>query len=195
MAVKLFEVGYLVVVKGVADAVRGMEKFNAAVKGTAAVREFSANLGMMCGAAVAAGGAAAGALYAVLKPAIEAQAEWSRVQEAMNDGASTMKNLNEARETAEKIAAGSVISETQLGEAYYVARSNMMNHDDAVDAVSAANDLVIATTRNATDAQAQMSTTTRTLTTMHQLFGMSTRQAADQMAALQTRYAGWILAR
>ncbi|HLW71354.1 MAG TPA: phage tail tape measure protein [Candidatus Binataceae bacterium] len=196
MAVKLFELGYVIALKGLAafhsgmaSVTRDFEKINEAVKSTQAMREFSANLGMMGGAALAAGGAAAGALYSVLKPAIESQAEWSRVQEAMNDGAATMKNLNEARETAKKIAAESVISETQLGEAYYVARSNMMSHAEALDAVAAANDLVIATTRNAADAQAQMAPTTRTLTTMHQLFGMSARQAADQMAALQTRYA------
>src|SRR5579863_1310992 len=196
MAIKLFEIGYLIALKGVAAFHSAMasvtgdfEKVNEAVKSTQAMREFSANLGMMGGAAVAAGGAASAALYSVLKPAMESKAEWSRVQESMNDGAATMKNLNEARETAEKIVSASVISETQLGEAYYVARSNMMSHAEALDAISAANDLVIATTRNAADAQAQMAPTTRTLTTMHQLFGMSARQAADQMAALQTRYA------
>jgi TP901 family phage tail tape measure protein len=83
-----------------------------------------------------------------------------------------------------------VISATELAEAYYNnARMNGLKHTDALAAMNAGNNLTIATTRNAADAQAQLATTTRTLTTLNKLSGVGVNELGDQLAALQTRYA------
>lgn len=144
---------------------------------------------MMGAGALAAGGAMAAGLGYVLKPAIEMQSEMKRVEEAMSAGEDVAKHAAEAQKKAEELSAKGVISATELAESYYVARMNGMKHTDALVAMNAANDLTIATTKNAADAQAQLSSTTRTLTTLSKLSGAGMNELGDQLAAMQTRYA------
>ena len=166
-----------------------IEAVNAAAKSGATVREYSENLGMMGAGALAAGGAMAAGLGYVLKPAIAMQAEMARVREAMRAGEDVAKDAAEAQKKAEELSAKGVISATELAEAYYNARMNGLKHTEALAAMNAGNNLTIATTRNAADAQAQLATTTRTLTTLNKLSGVGADELADQLAALQTRYA------
>jgi hypothetical protein len=58
---------------------------------------------MMGAGALAAGGAMAAGVGYVLKPAIAMQAEMKRVQEAVNDGADTMKHVAAAQAKAEEV--------------------------------------------------------------------------------------------
>src|ERR1700722_1404523 len=98
-----------------------------------------------------------------------------------------MKNVAAAQAKAEELSAKGVIGAKELAESYYVARSNNMSHLDSIVAMNAANNLTIATTRDAADAQAQLSSTTRTLTTLQKLSGVGTNQwpiscgAADEV--------------
>jgi TP901 family phage tail tape measure protein len=107
----------------------------------------------------------------------------------MSPGEDTAKDAAEAQKKAEELSAKGVISATELAEAYYNARMNGLKHTDALAAMNAGNNLTIATTRNAADAQAQLATTTRTLTTLNKLSGVGVNELGDQLAALQTRYA------
>jgi hypothetical protein len=173
MAVKLFDLGLLLSVKGLGAFTAAMtsarehiESVNEAAKAGAPLREYSENLAMLGAGALTAGAALAAGLAYVVKPAIAMQAEMKRVQEAINDGADTMKHVNDAQARAEELSARGVIGATDLAEAYYAARSNAMNHTDALKAMNAANNLTIATTKNVADAQAQFIPTMRTLTTL-----------------------------
>jgi TP901 family phage tail tape measure protein len=193
---KLFELYFNLKVQGLAAFTGAMgaarehvESLNAAAKAGAPLREYSANLGMMGAGALAAGGAKAAGVAAVLKPAIEMQAEMARIKEAMSPGEDVAKDAAEAQKKAEELSSKGVISAVELGEAYYNARMNGMKHTDALVAMNAANDLTIATTKNAADAQAQLATTTRTLTTLSRLSGAGMNALSDQLAAMQTRYA------
>lgn len=195
MAEKLFTLGYEIKLRGLSNVLSGltklhshMEAINRSAEAGAATRKYAENLGMMGAGALAAGGALAGAVAATVGPAMKAQAEWAHVATAMNDGADTMRHLNEVQEVTEKLAANGVIGVEQLGQAYYIARSNMLNHADALEAVAAAQNLVTGTTLNAADASARMESTTRTLTTLVENFGGSLGGYADQLAKLQSQY-------
>jgi hypothetical protein len=80
VAIKLFELGYLLSVKGLGAFTAAMtsarehiENFNQAAKAGAPLREYSENLAMMGAGALTAGAALAGAVGYVLKPAIESR--------------------------------------------------------------------------------------------------------------------------
>jgi TP901 family phage tail tape measure protein len=195
MAIKLFDLGFNIKLENLSNTLRGlvklhshMEAVNKSAEATAHMREYSQNLGMLGAGALAAGGVLAGAVAATVGPAMKAQAEWAHVATAMNDGADTMKHLNEVQETTAKLASNGVIGVEQLGQAYYIARSNMLDHADALKAVAAAQNLVTGTTVNAADASAQMESTTRTLTTLAMQGGGSIAGYADQLAKLQSQY-------
>src|SRR5271170_6460821 len=110
MPIKLFDLSFLLTAKDLMTpvlraATQHVKELNQAAKSGAELREYSANLAMLGGSALAAGGALAGAVGYVLKPAVEMQAEMSRVHEAINDGADTMKHLAEAQAKAEELSA------------------------------------------------------------------------------------------
>jgi hypothetical protein len=110
--IKLFELGYVLSVKGLgafsvamSAAKEHVEALNHAAKAGAPLREYSENLGMMGAGALAAGGAMAAGLGYVLKPAIAMQAEMARVKEAMSPGEDTAKDAAEAQKKAEELSA------------------------------------------------------------------------------------------
>lgn len=141
------------------------------------------------GAAVGGIGAAgAYGLYKMVDAAATMQGEMAHVATAVNDGALTTQHLNEVQERAEQMALRGVISTDQLADAYYIARSNLLGHKDALEAIAVAQNFVTGTAHNAAEAQANMMTATRTLTALHNVYGVSLKEVGDQLAALQTRY-------
>ncbi|HUY26141.1 MAG TPA: phage tail tape measure protein, partial [Candidatus Binataceae bacterium] len=179
--------------QGAAAAVQGLNKnienMNKSVRDTAHLREAAGTMAGIGAVALGMGGAIAYGLKSTLDPAIEMQGEMAHVATAMDDGAKTQQHLAEVQKFANSIASKSAVTNVQLAESYYIARSNMLGHAEALGAVKAANDLVTATTRDAADAQAQMVETTRTLTTLMHNFGGTAQYYADMLAKLQTKYA------
>jgi len=166
-----------------------IEHLNASVKNTAAMRQFGTNIGLLGAGMAAAGVGLAIPLKSGIEAAIEMQGEMAHVATAMDDGAKIGAHLAEVHEKVNALAAAGVIGNIQLADSYYIARSNMLGHADALKAVAAAAALVTGTTKTAADAQMQMEPTTRTLTTLTQNFGGSISGYADQLAKLQTKYA------
>jgi TP901 family phage tail tape measure protein len=195
MAIKLFDLGFVLkaIDQGLTGTLKRVESQMKSIESTAEkvqpLKEWGESMAAAGAVAGAAGGAIALALKSTVDSAMSAQAEWAHVATAMNDGADTMRHLNEVQETTEKLAAKGVIGVERLGQAYYIARSNMFDHADALKAVAAAQNLVTGTTQNAADAAAQMEPATRTLTTLSQMTGRSIGSLADQMAKLQSSYA------
>jgi TP901 family phage tail tape measure protein len=173
-----------------------IEAVNAQVKATAGWREAGTNLAIVGAGFAAAGGAVAVAIKSTVDAAAGMQTVMSHVATAVNDGAATHLHLAQAQQMSEKMAVASGIAATQEASAYYIARSNALDHAQALAAVNAATKLTIGTTASLTDAQAQLEPTTRLLTTVYQNFGDKSRAAntqiagfADTMAKLQTQYA------
>jgi TP901 family phage tail tape measure protein len=193
MAINLYDFGITIKAIDAASAVirrveQGVEKLNTAVKNTARYREAAANMAMIGAGAVAMGGAMAYGLKQMIDPAMKVQAEWQHVATAVNDGAATIAHLNQAREYTEKLAVQNGIAAVQEAEGYYIARSNMLSHADALEAVARGNDLVIGTTQTVTDANLNAADTIRTLTSLHNVFGGALAANADQLAKLQSAY-------
>lgn len=168
---------------------QGIKNIDEAAKHTEKLREYSGRLAMAGAAMIGAGAAGALALRSLVDPAIAMQGEMAHVATAMSDGAEQQSHLNQVRQFSLALAQKSVLSETEVAQAYYIARSNMLGHAQALKAVAAANNVVIATTTNAAAAQAAMEPTTRTLTTLVQNFGGTIQHYADMMTTLQTHYA------
>ncbi len=173
-----------------------IESVNAQVKNTARWREAGTNLAMMGAGMAVAGGALALAIRSTVNAAADMRTEMSHVATAMNDGADNAVHLAQAQAMSEKMAIASGIAAKQEADAYYIARSNMLDHAQAMAAVDVATKLTIGTTASLTDAQAQLEPTTRLLTTVFQNFGQKGLDAnkqiagfADTMAKLQTQYA------
>lgn len=141
------------------------------------------------GAEMAAPAAAVGfGLYEAVKTAGDFQGEMAHVATAVKDGADSTKHLAEAQKLAETTSMHSIHTQKQLMQAYYMARSNGLQHRDALEAVTASTNLVIGTTENAAQADAQLATTTRTLTDLHNNYGGSLTRTADQLSKLQTSF-------
>jgi TP901 family phage tail tape measure protein len=173
-----------------------IEKVNDQVKNTARWREAGTNLALVGAGFAAAGGAIAIGLMATVTAAGAMQTEMTHVRTAMNDGAATSIHLAQAQEMAEKTSVASGLAAKQEAQAYYIARSNMLDHAQAMSAVDVATKLTIGTTASLADAQSQLEPTTRLLTTVFQNYGNKLRPAdeqmahfADTMAKLQTQYA------
>ena len=173
-----------------------IEAVNQQVKNTARWREAGTNLAIVGAGFAAAGGAVALALNSTVTAAAEMQTEMTHVRTAMSDGALTAVHLAQAQEMAEKSAVASGLSAKQEAQAYYIARSNMLDHAQAMSAVDVATRLTIGTTASLADAQTQLEPTTRLLTTVFQNFGKAGMAAdpqinrfADTMAKLQTQFA------
>jgi len=173
-----------------------IEAVNAQVKATASWREGAGNIALVGGAFLGVGGAALLGLKSMVDAAAGMQTVMTHVQTAMNDGIATQKHLAQVQETSEKLAIASGLAATQEAQAYYIARSNMLDHAQAMAAVSVATKLTIGTTASLADAQAQLEPTTRLLTSIYQNFGDKSRDAnaqiagfADTLAKLQTQYA------
>jgi TP901 family phage tail tape measure protein len=165
------------------------EHLHARVKDTEAWRRAGEGMAIAGAGMLAAGGAAALALRATIEPAIEMEAQLAHIRTAMDDGAQTAEHLAEVHEALGELSGQSVLGVRDLGEAYYLARSQMQTHEDALKTIHSATLLVEATTENATAAQQAMGDTTRTLTEMVNTFGGATGQYADVFAKLQTEYA------
>jgi TP901 family phage tail tape measure protein len=173
-----------------------IEAVNSQVKNTARWREAGTNLAIVGAGFAAAGGAVALALNSTVTAAAEMQTEMTHVRTAMNDGALTAIHLAQAQEMAEKTSVASGLAAKQEAQAYYIARSNMLDHAQAMSAVDVATKLTIGTTASLADAQTQLEPTTRLLTTVFQNFGNKLLEPnkqisnfADIMAKLQTQYA------
>ncbi len=173
-----------------------IEAVNNQVKNTARLREAGTNLAIVGAGFAAAGGAVALALNSTVTAAVAMQTELTHVRTAMNDGAATAIHLAQAQETVEKTSVATGIAATQLAQGYYIARSNLLDHAQALAAVDVATKLTIGTTASLADAQSQLEPTTRLLTTVYQNFGNKladpNRQIssfADTLAKLQTQYA------
>ena len=152
---------------------------------------------MAAAGAVVSGFGVAG-LYSI-KKLTDAYGEWQQTQAhvatAMSDGAATAAHLAEEQKVVNDLASSGVVSNTALADSYYMARSDPLDHADALAAVKAANDLVIGTTKDAMAAQAAAEPVTRMLTAAYNVFGDKTVNAgaqlnkfADQFAKLQTAY-------
>jgi TP901 family phage tail tape measure protein len=173
-----------------------IEAVNSQVKNTARWREAGTNLAIAGAGFAAAGGAVALALNSTVTAAAAMQTEMTHVATAMNDGAQTAAHLAQAQAMAERTAVASGVAATQEASAYYIARSNMLDHAQAMAAVDVATKLTIGTTASLADAQTQLEPTTRLLTTVFQNFGNKLADPnkqisafADVMAKLQTQYA------
>ncbi len=173
-----------------------IESVNAQVKNTARWREAGTNFAMMGAGMAVAGGAVALAIRSTVNAAAVMRTEMSHVATAMNDGAATATHLAQAQAMSEKMAMASGIAAKQEADAYYIARSNMLDHTQALAAMNVATKLTIGTTASLSDAQTQLEPTTRLLTTVFQNFGQKGLDAnkqiagfADTMAKLQTQYA------
>ena len=151
---------------------------------------------MVAGAAIS--GAGFGGLYAV-KKMTDAYGEWQQLQAhirtTMDEGAAATGDLAEEQRVLTAMSDKGVVSALNLGHSYYIARSNLLNHVEALAAVKAANDLVTGTTLDAAEANAEAEQTTRMLTEAYNVFGDKTKAAvpqlsayADQLSKLQTRY-------
>jgi Phage-related minor tail protein len=194
VAIKLFELGFVLkAIDQLSPVLKRVEahvqQVNERAKAGAGLREYAGNLAMVGAGAVAAGGALGYALYSSVKAAAEMQGEMAHVSTAMADGAATAQHLAEAHKMANEVAAHSVIGNKELAESYYMARSNMLGHKEALEAVRATNLLVMGTSRDAAAAQASMVETTRTLSTLMHNFGGSAQHYSDILAKLQTQYA------
>ncbi len=172
-----------------------IESVNAQVKNTGRWREAGTNVAIMGGGLLAAGGAVVLALRSSVNAAMEMQTEMSHVATAINDGAASHIHLAQAQAMSEKLAISSGIAAKQEADAYYIARSNMLDHAQAMAAVDVATKLTIGTTASLAEAQTQLEPTTRLLTTVFQNFGQKGVDAnkqiagfADTMAKLQTNY-------
>ena len=172
-----------------------LESVNAQVKATASWREAGTNFAIAGGAMVAAGGAVVLALRSSVNAAMEMQTEMSHVATAISDGAASHIHLAQAQAMSEKLSISSGLAAKQEAEAYYIARSNMLDHAQAMAAVDVATKLTIGTTASLAEAQTQLEPTTRLLTTVFQNFGQKGLDAnkqiagfADTMAKLQTNY-------
>jgi TP901 family phage tail tape measure protein len=173
-----------------------IEKVNDQVKNTARWREAGTNLALVGAGFAAAGGAVALALNSTVQAAAEMQTEMTHVATAINDGAASQVHLAQAQAMSEKLAIASGLAAKQEAQAYYIARSNMLDHAQAMSAVNVATKLTIGTTASLADAQTQLEPTTRLLTTVFQNFGKAGIAAdpqinrfADTMAKLQTQFA------
>jgi len=190
----LFNLGFVVSLKDhVSGALKHIEgnlgHLNETVKQTRNWREAGINMAEIGVGAVAMGGAAALALKSVLEPAMAMQGVMAHVATAVNDGAEQTEHLRQVMEMADEVASRSVVTDEQLAQAYYLARSNMLSHERALEAVRAATILVQGTTENAAAAQASMGETTRTLTALMFNLGGSAEGWGDFLALLQTKYA------
>ncbi len=172
-----------------------IESVNAQVKNTGRWREAGTNVAIMGGGLLAAGGAVVLALRSSVNAAMEMQTEMSHVATAINDGAASHIHLAQAQAMSEKLAISSGIAAKQEADAYYIARSNILDHAQAMAAVDVATKLTIGTTASLAEAQTQLEPTTRLLTTVFQNFGQKGVDAnkqiagfADTMAKLQTNY-------
>ena len=105
-----------------------IESVNAQVKNTARWREAGTNLAIAGGAMVAAGGAVALAIRSTVTAAAEMQTEMSHVATAINDGAASHVHLAQAQAMSEELAIASGLAAKQEADAYYIARSNMLDH-------------------------------------------------------------------
>ncbi len=173
-----------------------IESINTQVKNTARWREAGANIAVVGGGVLAAGGAVALMIKSTTDAASGMQNVMSHVATAMNDGAAQQVHLAQALAMSEKASIASGIAATQEAQAYYTARSNSLDHAQALAAVNTATKLVIGTTASLSEAQAQLDPTTRLLTGVYQTFGDKTKNAVkqiatygDQLSKLQTHYA------
>ncbi len=201
MALKQFDFGFVLnVVNHLSPVIKQVEgqieHLNESVKNTARLREFGANAALIGGGIAAVGGAGLLVLSSFVKASGAMQSEMTHVQTSMNDGAATVAHLTQAKEAAEKASTASGISAIQEAAAYYMARSEMLNHTQALAAMNVASKLAIATTANLADAQAAAEPVATTLVTIYQNFGDKTRDANSQIAGfgntlakLQTQYA------
>jgi Phage-related minor tail protein len=201
MAVKLFELGFAlrVMENTVSPALRAItgqiESANAAAKRTAHLREAAGHFALMGVGALAAASTVGYALTSMVKPAIQWQAALAHVSTTMGAAENKTRELAQLTQVADRIAAHSVLSNTDLAESYYNARMNLLDHTQALAAIAVANKLVIGTTENAAQAQAAAGPVMRMLTAAYQVFGDRSRAAgpqltafADQLTRLQTAY-------
>lgn len=201
MSIRLFELGFVLQAKDylspVLKKIEGeFKQINESVAQTKGWREAGTNIAMVGAGMAAAGGALALGLRSTLNAAAAMQGEMAHVATAMSDGAETAAHLAQAQEAAERIAVKSGIAAKEEAEAYYIARSNMLNHTQALAAMKVATNLTIGTTQSLQDAQQQLEPTTRLLTTVFENFGDHLKDPnaqiaafADTMANLQTKYA------
>lgn len=173
-----------------------IEAVNAQVKNTSRWREGASNVGMVAAGFLAVGGAAGLAVKSVVDAASGMNTVMTHVATAMNDGAATSIHLAQAQAMSEKMSIASGIAATQEAQAYYTARSNSLDHAQALAAVNIATKLVIGTTASLAEAQQQLDPSTRLLTGVFQTFGDKTRNVipqmtayGDQLSKLQTHYA------
>jgi len=159
-----------------------IEKVNQQVKNTASWREAATNVAILGTGLIAVGGAVGYALKSTLDSAGAMQTVMTHVATAVSDGAATQVHLAQAQAMAESASIKSGIAATQEAQAYYTARSNSLDHVQALAAVNVATKLVIGTTASLVEAQQQLDPSTRLLTNVFQTFGNKTGDVNKQIA-------------
>lgn len=150
------------------------------------LREAGENMAVF-GAKMMAGGAAVGyALLGPVKAAAEAQGQMAHIATAIN---MTAEQSRQAQETFDKLAQHGVIGTEELRHGFYLAVANGADFADALTAVAAANNEVTATAENAEAANAVYASSIRSLTGLHNVYGVGVNELADKLAALQSKYA------
>jgi TP901 family phage tail tape measure protein len=180
-------------------AAGGVKNFNQRIKeaheSTAQLRDTARSLAEAGGVLTGIGLGAGYALKKLLDPAMAWQAAAAHVATAMDATENKQKELNDLHEVANRLSSQGVIANVELANSYYIARSNLLNHTEALGAIAAANSLIIGTTQDAAAAQAAAAPVTRMLTSAYNVFGDKSKDArkqlsgfADQFARLQTSY-------
>src|SRR3984885_10989856 len=158
---------------------------NEAAKRNAGLREFASNMGMISAVTAGAGAAMLAPIAVGIKAAADLQTEMTHIATAMDEtGAAQVKNLAEARKAVLDLSEATGISAIQEGQAYYIARSNMLSHAQALAATRMAGELTIATTQSLNEARSSPEPTTRMLTTLYANFGDKSKSSNDEMQRL-----------
>ena len=154
-------------------------------------------LARVSAASVAASAALAVPLYSAVSAAAGLQEHLNHVGVAMDEiGTEKVQHLEAVKKQAQALAQATGIAAEASADAYYIERSNMLNHAQAMAATVTATKLAIATTGDLREAQEQLQPTARLLTAVFNDYGDKTKDAKAQMqelsaqiAKLQTQYA------
>lgn len=165
-------------------------------KGTTDLARASMQMGLVAGVLSGAAAAIGLPIWESIEAFSSVSGAAAHMSTAINDGTQSFAHISEAMELATKTSKAYGLTIEGAADAYYIARSNTLDHAQALASVAAASDLVIGTTRTLADAQAELMPVNRTLTTLFVNFGDKTKDAraqirgyADDLAKLQTQFA------
>jgi TP901 family phage tail tape measure protein len=169
------------------SGIRSVEALNNAVKGGAALREYSANLAMIGGGALAASAAIALPLKSAVEGYEDLQDHMARLGAALGTATDKSKQLGAAEEFVKKEAVATGYSTIELTESLYQGISGFLKMDEAMAVSTQAAKVARAT-------QGDLAETTNTLATMMLNFSDKLKSPAenaqilsDKLTAIQTQ--------